>query len=201
MYSVKFMNDQEFESLPYRDMGEKVGVCDRNRGEIYVRSSGMPVLDTFNTIHEIEHMEDGEWGRHANHQDPEMAGVYYKGFGDFFSQALPMIASAIPGVGSVLGPVMSATGNFGLNKSLQSQSKAPDSTNYGSGNVMQSFQPQQPQASVVNPTSTGGGVGPSAGVSPGLSDKVKGYFGGRSPQDEFRSSKQTDKPFGSFGGF
>src|SRR3990167_5326997 len=83
-YKAVFLDDAEFESLPYRDMGEKIGVADPHTRTAYARRSGIPVIDAFTIIHELEHLEEGHEGVHADHYDPEL-GVYYKGFGNLFS--------------------------------------------------------------------------------------------------------------------
>jgi hypothetical protein len=202
MYNVEFMNDVEFEQLPYSEMESKVGVCDRNNRKIFVRSSGVKPLDSFNALHEIEHMEDGEWGRHANHQDKSRPGIYYKGFGDIFNtiaQAASFIPSPIQPAAAAYstasGIKQAATGSnfFGGGKAQQPQQSAPQPQ------AMQSFQPQAqaPQSSVIQ--TGGGGTGQGGGITgmnPSLVEKVKGYFGGRSPQEEFITQKQGAQGFG-----
>ena len=83
-YKAIFLDDSQFEALPYRDMGDKVGVADPKTKTAYARKSGIPIIDAFNIMHELEHLEDGHEGVHADHFDPEH-GVYYKGFGNMFS--------------------------------------------------------------------------------------------------------------------
>jgi hypothetical protein len=202
MYNVEFMNDIEFEALPYSEMENKVGVCDRNNRKIYVRSSGVKPLDSFNALHEIEHMEDGEWGRHADHQDKDRPGIYYKGFGDIFNtiaQAASFIPSPIQPAAAAYstasGVKQAATGSnfFGGNKPQQPQ-QAPQAS------AMQSFKPQAPvtpQSNVIQPTGGGQGQGGGiTGMNPSLVEKVRGYFGGRSPQEEFITQKQGANGFG-----
>ena len=82
-YKAIFLDDKEFERLPYREMESKVGVADPKTGTAYARTSNVPIIDAFNIMHELEHLEDGHEGEHADHYDPEH-GVYYKGFGDMF---------------------------------------------------------------------------------------------------------------------
>ena len=192
MYNVEFMNDMEFENLPYETMGEKVGVCDRDNRRIFVRASGIKPLDAFNAIHEIEHMQDGEWGKNAHHRDPKRPGVYYKGFGDIVSQILPVAASFIPGVGPLLGAGMGATGNFGLNSSIQSQPKQPSVQQSTPMGMPQQAQPQAPQSSVIQPSvgssQSSGGTPPLQG---GLTDRVRAFFSGRNPTQEFGKSNQS----------
>lgn len=104
-YKAIFLDDKEFESLPYRDMGDKIGVADPRTGTAYARKSGMPVIDAFTIMHELEHLEEGHGGEHADHFDPEH-GVYYKGFGNLFS-ALGGAANSIGGGLSNIGGAVS----------------------------------------------------------------------------------------------
>lgn len=83
-YKAIFLDDKDFEALPYRDMHDKIGVADPKTGVAYARKSGVPVIDAFTIMHELEHLEDGHEGVHADHYDPEH-GVYYKGFGNLFN--------------------------------------------------------------------------------------------------------------------
>lgn len=109
-YQVEFLNDQAFEALPYRDMHQKVGVADPRTMRAFVRKSGMPVMDAFNAAHELDHLQDGHQGVHADHYDPEH-GVYYKDFGNVLMAAAPLALSALfPGIGTALG---GALGGFG----------------------------------------------------------------------------------------
>lgn len=109
-YQVQFLDDDTFEALPYRDMHEKVGVADPKTMRAFVRKSGLPILDSFNAAHELEHLEDGHQGVHADHYDPEH-GVYYKGFGNILAALAPIALSvAFPGIGTALG---GALGGFG----------------------------------------------------------------------------------------
>lgn len=108
-YQVQFLDDETFEALPYRDMHEKVGVADPRTMRAFVRKSGLPVLDTFNAAHELEHLEEGHEGAHANHYDSEY-GVYYKGFANILEALAPIALSFIPGIGPALG---GALGGFG----------------------------------------------------------------------------------------
>lgn len=109
-YQVQFLDDETFEALPYRDMHEKVGVADPRTMKAFVRKSGLPILDTFNAAHELEHLEDGHEGVHANHYDPEH-GVYYKGFGNVLAAVAPLALSVLfPGVGTAIGGALSSLG-------------------------------------------------------------------------------------------
>lgn len=114
-YKVQFLNDEQFEALPFREMHNKVGVADPSTQRAYVRKSGVQAMDVFNAMHELQHLEEQHKGETSNHFDPEY-GVYYKGFGDVIRTIAPI---ALPFVlGPILGPIMKGiggiAGNFGL---------------------------------------------------------------------------------------
>lgn len=104
-YSVKFLDDKEFESLPYPDMETSLGVADPEKKQAFVRKTGIKALDYWNLAHEVEHLEEGHEGKHADHFKN---GVYYKSFGDTL-QAVSPVLSFIPGV----GPLLSAGAGIG----------------------------------------------------------------------------------------
>lgn len=105
MYKVAFVNDEDFERLPGKDMGGKVGVAYPEIGEAYVRKSGSKLIDTFSMMHELEHLEGKDLDEHFDSENK----CYYKNFGDMFRQAGPSIMNAIPG----FGPVMSSAVQMG----------------------------------------------------------------------------------------
>jgi hypothetical protein len=110
-YKVQFLDDTEFEALPFRDMHDKVGVAHRESQTAYVRSTGIPTLDLFNAMHELEHIEDGQDGVHADHYDPDY-DVYYKKFKDVMKTALPIVASfLLPALAPALGGAFGAIGS------------------------------------------------------------------------------------------
>ena len=111
MYNIRFMNDKEFDALPY-DSKDKMGICDRNTGVVFVRETGIPIADAMTTLHEIEHMDDGDWGKFAHHQDPNDPGVYYKSSSSWLAPVLGIAANfLIPGLGAALGPMLSGLGS------------------------------------------------------------------------------------------
>lgn len=117
MYSVKFLNDNEFDTLPYKT-GDALGICDRNSGQIYVRSTGVNVFDAMTAMHEIKHMEEGDWDRYQTHQDPEQPGVYYKNNSWIAPVAaiagsilFPMLAPSLAGTLGGFGSALSGAGS------------------------------------------------------------------------------------------
>ena len=173
-YKVEFLDDREFEALPYPDMDIALGVADPKLGRAYVRRTGIPMVDYFNMAHELEHLEDGDAGAHADHK---RHGVYYK---------LPFLAPLLGGLGSIGGALGSGAGALGgLASSLGSvapavigvgkqvmdmkaQSKAAKQAaggggGYGQPNVM--YMGGQPGSGAPNVVNAGAGTtAPSTGT-------------------------------------
>ena len=183
---VKILNDAEFEALPYPDMSTSVGVADPRTKTAYVRKTHMPIIDAFTIAHELEHLEDGHEGVHADHF---RNGVYYKGFPEIAT----MLGSVIPGPWQ---PVAMAGGAM---QARQAQKKAAGQEQDmfrqmqggggGQEGPMGSFQPEVSQPNVIQ-TGGGSGFGQSGsqgqeGGGGGLIDRIRGFFSGRDPQRSF----------------
>jgi len=182
MYTVKWLDDKEFESLPYPDMDTSLGVADPKKKTAYVRRTGIDSLDYFNTFHELEHLEDGHDGVHADHY---RNGVYYKGLGEVFQNVLPTVGGFLTGgpVGAGLGAATSFASRGGRGKGQQ-----PQQPQQG---PMQQFSPSasiQPPATSMVAGQAGGGQGAGGGFGTGTIDKVRqmlqkqnksGFYAGR----------------------
>src|SRR3990167_11538861 len=182
-YKAVFLDDTEFESLPYRDMGEKIGVADPRTKTAYARKSGIPVIDAFTIMHELEHLEEGHEGVHADHYDPEL-GVYYKGFDNLFSAiggGLSNMGGAVArGASNVGGALSSGAGAisrgvgglFGGGQGMSGVGKQAIPSPYGmSANASGGGSPLDPFTSSRGAFvgSFPSGAGPSGGgVSPNL---------------------------------
>src|SRR3990167_11285164 len=181
-YKAVFLDDAEFESLPYRDMGEKIGVADPHTRTAYARKSGIPVIDAFTIMHELEHLEEGHEGVHADHYDPEL-GVYYKGFDNLFSAiggGLSNMGGAVDrGASNVGGALSSGAGAisrgvgglFGGGQGMSGVGKQAIPSPYGmsanasKGSILDPFTSSRGAFT----GSFGSGAGPSGGgVSPNL---------------------------------
>lgn len=184
MYTVKWLDDKEFESLPYPDMDMSLGVADPKLKTAYVRRTGITNLDMFNTFHELEHLEEGHEGVHADHY---RNGVYYKDLGGVFQSILPAVGGFLTG-GPVGGALGAAGSLFGGGHSKPQQQQAPQQATMNQFNPATSVVPQQSPA-----TSQVGGQGAgdaSAGLGAGTIDKVRqlmarqnqsGFYAGREP--------------------
>ncbi len=185
MYTAKWLNDKEFEALPYPDMEMSLGVADPKTKTAYVRRTGIKDLDFFNTFHELEHLEDGHTGKHADHFEN---GVYYKKLNEMFQSAAPIAASFIPGVGPFLGPALSATNSFGVFGKSPGQVKQANQANDQQQGAMGQFgmgQTSQPQnIASPNAVQVGGDQGGNSGggsLGQGTLDKLRqfGFYSGR----------------------
>ena len=180
-YNVHFLDDQEFESLPYKNVDLALGLADSKTGQAYVRRTGVSALDMHTAMHELEHLEEGRSGTHADHEHYG-DGVYYKDMGGIFKSILPIAASFIPGIGPILGPAL-GMGMSAMDRSKQQQQQP------------QVSMPQQPQMqmpsmmgaskpNVIAPQASS--MGGNGGVLPGgqsspidlFKQKKAGYAGG-----------------------
>lgn len=106
MYTVKFLDNESFDNLPYKRVSSAVGLADSNKGIAYVRDTGNP-MDIFTAYHELEHLKGDDLGEH---EDPDENGVYYKDIGKTLAYVAPFAALLIPGVGPALFGAASSVG-------------------------------------------------------------------------------------------
>lgn len=104
-YTVKFLNDADFDLLPAKEIQDKVGVAYPKSGEAFVRSSGSHLVDVFTAMHELEHLKGEDLGEHY---DAEHDCYYKNGFMQALMPALSMASFLIPGVGPALGGAMNS---------------------------------------------------------------------------------------------
>ena len=182
MYTVKFLDNESFDRLPYNRVQTSVGVADRNSGIAYVRDTASP-MDVFTAFHEIEHLKGDDLDEHAS---PGEDGVFYKDFGQILQSAAP-IMPFIPGLG--IGGAAIATGVGGKMskdnaKGQQSAMQAQQQPTMDAFNPSVSAAPSAPATSAVS----GPGAGTSGGgVGQGTVDKVRqllqqrqsGFYAGR----------------------
>ena len=186
MYTVKFLDSNSFDKLPYNRITTSVGVADRKSGIAYVRDTGNP-MDVFTAYHELEHLKGDDL---HEFESPGEDGVYYKDAGGWMQTAAPF-AAFIPGVGPLLsaglgaGGQMMSTNRGGMGKNIMGAMNAvqqPQTT-------MNQFNPQA-YAQAAPATSGIGGQGDSAGgggLESGTIAKVRqmmqqrqsGFYSGR----------------------
>ena len=73
-YRVQFLDDQEFDQLPATEIHSSIGVAYPETGEAFVRKSGMPAIDAFTALHELEHLQGNDLDEHYDAE----SGCYYK---------------------------------------------------------------------------------------------------------------------------
>ena len=177
---VKILSNEEFEALPYPDMSRSLGVADPRNRTAYVRETGLPILDTFNLAHELEHLKDGHSGAHADHY---RNGVYYKDIGEVFTQ----LGSVIPGPWqpvAQIGGAMQARQAQKKAKGEQESMMRDQMMGGGGQGTMESFQPQISQPNIITPGQTpgfGGGMSEGGQGGGGAIERVRGFFSGRNP--------------------
>jgi len=200
MYTVKFLDSESFDNLPYNKVGTSLGVADRNKGVAYVRDTGDPLM-IFNAYHELEHLKGDDLGEH---ESPGEDGVYYKGFGQMFDSIGGTLA---PILGSIIGGPIGGAAASGMQNfagGIVNKSGRKDAANRAMESqqqqqpAMQQFTPSMPtqaQAAAPATSAIGGGQGggmEGAGMGQGAAGKIrstqqlvqdfsrsKGFYGGR----------------------
>ena len=188
MYTVKLLDDKDFEALPYPDMDVSLGVADPNTKTAYGRRTGIPVVDIFTLAHELEHLEDGHEGEHADHFEN---GVYYKKMSQVFSPMGAASGIAMAG-GNPFGALAGFMPLLGGGKGSGQQEQSQDSSMSGFGQSQGMPAMQQAQAPNVIQTGQsgtgfggGGGMGASGGIRSDMElartalDRNKGFYSGR----------------------
>jgi len=157
-YELTFLDDKEFESLPYLDTQTSLGLADTKKGKAYVRRTGVKAVDVFTAMHELEHLEGDKLGEHDRYGN----GVYYKDFGSALSGAAN---SAMGGLGSAANLIGSSIG--GAAKSIGG---AANSVGSFISNPLQAFQPgKAPVSSMANAVASGSQTpGSSSSIYPGV---------------------------------
>lgn len=85
-YEIQFLNDDEFNSLPFQAVEQAMGVADSHSQTAYVRKTGIMPLDLYTAAHELEHLEDSGCSDHEYFGD----GRHY-----FAKAAFPAILGAL----------------------------------------------------------------------------------------------------------
>ena len=157
-YELTFLDDKEFESLPYLDTQTSLGLADTKKGKAYVRRTGVKAVDVFTAMHELEHLEGDKLGEHDRYGN----GVYYKDFGAALGGAAN---SAMGGLGSAANLIGSSIG--GAAKSIGG---AANSVGSFISNPLQAFQPgKAPVSSMANAVASGSQTpGSSSSIYPGV---------------------------------
>lgn len=170
-YRVSFLDDEQFERLPGKDMEEKIGVAYPETGEAFVRKSGSNVVDLFTAAHELEHLEGNSLKEHFDSEN----GCYYKNLGNALGPIGTVVGSmfGMPEIGGALGQIGSSMFGQGP-KQQQSQMQMPNFN----------FQPpttlSQNSPNIIYPQGMGGTGGSGAGgsvSSPGASSPSLGSNG------------------------
>jgi len=163
-YEIQFLNDDEFNSLPFKAVEQAMGVADSHSQTAYVRKTGIMPLDLYTAAHELEHLEDSGCSDHEYFGD----GRHY-----FLKAAFP----------AILGAVGSSLVGAGMNKLLapkpQQQQAQPQVMPTQSAALNQ-FGGSKPNIIAPQAASMGGGNGMVSQNTPvnELLKKNKGNYSG-----------------------
>lgn len=187
MYTVKFLDSESFDNLPYNKVGTSLGVADRNSGIAYVRDTGEP-MDVFTAYHELEHLKGDDLDEY---ESPGEDGVYYKSTGSWMQTAAPF-ASFIPGIGPLISGGLGIAGGAmdakQQAKAQQSQMQQQGTMNQFNPTALAPIPQSQPAVSSVGGGSSGGGEMATTGsLSSGIMDRLReimkqrqsGFYAGR----------------------
>ncbi|MBU2052576.1 hypothetical protein KKH13_05205 [Patescibacteria group bacterium] len=168
MYSVKILNDNDFDKISKSDVRyshvdeSNMGFADRVKGVAYVRYSAWPELNRFLVNHELEELESDE----SVHEDEY--GIRHKKF--FKELFLPLLKTIGLGLLGDSGAFGSAIGS-GIGTLLSKPSGSPTTTSI----------PVSERPTGITPTIKSSGVMSSFMTSPSstaASSRIPGYLEG-----------------------
>ena len=188
-YEAKFLNDEEFDALPYPETDVSLGIADPETRMAYVRRSGVPVVDAFRLAHELEHLDEDGQGIYSDHFKH---GVYYKQdswIAPVLSSVLNLAGKAYPGA-----QIDSQFGGY-----LSSPSVLKPQPAQGE----QTGRPGQQPASVIQSTpgfGAGAGGPGSMGLGPdvmkNIREKLSGTQAGRNTVMDLYGAPNPERGFG-----
>ena len=94
-YKIQFLDNESFDSLPYKDVQTSLGLADSKTQTAYVRRTGVNAIDLFTAAHELEHLEEGHEGEFSSHEKYG-DGVYYKDLMEIFTGPKPQPQQQAP---------------------------------------------------------------------------------------------------------
>lgn len=101
MYTLKVLNDAEFDRLPYKHVKESLGCADPKTKTAYVRHTGIRPLDSFVTEHELDELV-------AKVSPHEEDGIRYKKGREIIAPIGTALLAMIPGIGPPLAAAAQA---------------------------------------------------------------------------------------------
>lgn len=116
MYTIRILNDKQFDALPYKYVKTALGCADAKTGVAYIRRTGIRGIDLLTIGHEVDELT-------AKISPHEVDGIRYKKMG----HELAVIGATILGsmIGGPVGGTMAAMGAQGV-VSAQSGASAGD---------------------------------------------------------------------------
>jgi hypothetical protein len=130
-YTLHYLNDKEFDNLPYKHVRTSLGCADEKTGNAYVRRTGIKPIDEFTTDHEISELI-------AKVSPHEEDGIRYKNLWKQLVAALPggeedvskVTSSGGSGIYDAGGPT--GTGSSGITPTTTSDQLAKSNPVTGS---------------------------------------------------------------------
>lgn len=106
-FTAQILTSEEFDSLPYRNISDSLGIADVQKGLVFVRDTGVHELNMETLQHEIDHLVE----KYATDEDED--GIRHKKFKDVLKNVVaPVALSLIPGVGPVLAGAYSGINTY-----------------------------------------------------------------------------------------
>ena len=174
-FTVQILTDEEFDSLPYKNVRNSIGVADPHKNLAFVRDTGVKKWNLETLSHEINHLVE----KNGDHADED--GIMHKSGGGLGRIIAPIIGGLVTTLsGGALAPLGMAIGAAGTAGTSQ-YSKAKKPEKYG--------QPGQ-IGDILGSALTGGagaygagqlGLGGVAGgtqAAPGFMSKAGGIISG-----------------------
>lgn len=120
MFSIKVLEDQEFDKLPYKHAKEALGCADPATKTAYVRNTHWGDISKTVNLLTIQHELDELVAKTSPHEED---GIRYKKGRDIFAPIGTALLSLIPGVGIPLS--MAASAGYGAYKVHKGESTWP----------------------------------------------------------------------------
>lgn len=197
-YTVKILNDRDFDNLPYPEMSESLGVADPRTNTAYIRNTHIDEANKYLINHEVEHLIEKKGGVHSDHYKH---GVYYKKSSAILQPLAVVASSLIPGIGPYVAPAVGSLfqskaaekaqrKESGIGRNIpppQMQPSGPHGSSFSGFSASNAITPSQ--ATSLVPGGLGGGTGALSSFNTqvgqrfgsNIAQRLRGFFAGRRP--------------------
>ena len=112
-YKVKFLNDAEFDRLPFQKVRESLGCANPSTKTAYIRKNKIKPIESFVTAHEIDELVN----KYSEHEDSD--GIRYKKGSAIAQMIAPLAVGLLTGgTGFALAPWFGSTATGALGGAL-----------------------------------------------------------------------------------